>query len=78
VKHETFESRELATLAKRYREAAGKKRADAARDMEVKQTSIFHAEESADNNSYIKLRTRMIEMYSPFKVMGPQYWLEQK
>ncbi|MBM3836016.1 MAG: helix-turn-helix domain-containing protein [Verrucomicrobia bacterium] len=68
---------QLATLAKRYREAAGKTRAEAAREMGVKQPSIFHAEETPEQ-SLIKLRMRMIDHYSPFKVNGPGFWLEKK
>jgi len=68
---------ELAALAQKYREAAGKRRADAARDMKVSQTSIFHAEESP-GQSYTSLRIRMIEAYSPFKVVGPVFYLKGK
>jgi DNA-binding XRE family transcriptional regulator len=68
---------ELALLAKRYREAAGKTRAEAAREMGIKHPSIFHAEESP-HLSFFKLRKRMIEHYSPYKVVGPVYWLEHK
>lgn len=58
---------ELAALAKSFRKQAGKKRAQAAREMGVSQTSIFHAEESP-GQSFLKLRSRMIEAYSPYKV----------
>lgn len=68
---------ELAALAKKFRKAAGKKRAQAAREMEVSQTSIFHAEESPEQG-LVKLRVRMIEMYSPFKVTGPVFFLSRK
>ena len=68
---------ELAALAKKLREKAGKKRAQAARDMDVSQTSIFHAEESPEQ-SLAKLRAKMIEKYSEFKVIGPVYYLEKK
>jgi DNA-binding XRE family transcriptional regulator len=66
---------ELAALAKRYRMEAGVKRAQAARDMSVSQTSIFNAEESP-KQSLTSLRVRMIERYSPFKVGGPYYRFE--
>ena len=69
--------RELAALAKKYRQAAGRSRSEAARDMNVKHPSIFHAEESP-GKSYVKLRVRLIETYSPFKVTGPVYLLEKK
>ena len=68
---------DLAALAKRFRKQAGKTRAQAARDMKVSQTSIFHAEESP-KQGMIKLRTRMIESYSSYKVRGPVYLLEKK
>jgi DNA-binding XRE family transcriptional regulator len=67
---------DLAALAKAYRKGAGKRRADAAREMGVAQTSIFHAEESP-KQSFFKLRKRMIEAYSPFKLSGPIYRLEK-
>ena len=68
---------ELAALAKRFRKQAGKKRAQAARDMGVAQTSIFNAEESP-KQSLLKLRIRMIEAYSPFRVTGPVFLLKRK
>ena len=67
----------MAALAMRFREQAGKTRAQAARDMGVAQTSIFHAEESPQQ-SLLKLRMRMIEAYSPYRVVGPIYHLEKK
>lgn len=72
-----FEERELAALAKRLRKAAGKTRAQAARDMKVSQPSLFHAEESPKQGLF-KLRKRMIEHYSPFKLVGPTYALKRK
>jgi hypothetical protein len=68
---------ELACLAKQYRIAAGKTRAQAARDMGIKHPSIFHAEESPELG-YHTLRRRMIEAYSRFKITGPLYRLEEK
>lgn len=68
---------DLAVLAKDFRRKAGKTRAQAAREMGVAQTSIFHAEESPDL-SLLKLRMRMIEAYSSFTVRGPVYVLEKK
>ncbi len=69
--------KELAQLARRFRNEARKSRAQAARDMGVAQTSIFHAEESPEQ-SLLKLRIRMIEAYSPFRVVGPFFDLEEK
>jgi DNA-binding XRE family transcriptional regulator len=68
---------DLAVLAKTFRRQASTTRAQAARDMKVSQTSIFNAEETPDE-SLIKLRMRMIETYSKFKVRGPVYLLEDK
>jgi len=73
----TMNEADLAVVAKTFRRQAGKTRAQAARDMEVSQTSIFNAEESPDL-PLIKLRCRMIEAYSKFKVTGPKYFLEEK
>jgi DNA-binding XRE family transcriptional regulator len=67
----------LAAIAKRFREQAGKTRAQSARDMNVTQTSIFHAEESPEQ-ALTKLRARMIETYSRFKVIGPVFFLKRK
>jgi DNA-binding XRE family transcriptional regulator len=69
--------RDLARLAKRFRKQAGKSRAQAARDMHVAQVSIFRAEEDP-KESLLKLRRRMIEAYSPFKVVGAVFYLERK
>ncbi len=55
--------------------AAGKSRAEAAQEMNVSQTSIFHAEESPEL-SLLRLRTRMIEAYSPFRVVAPLFTLK--
>jgi DNA-binding XRE family transcriptional regulator len=68
---------ELTALAKKYRKETGRRRAQAARDMGVSQTSIFHAEESPEQG-LMKLRARMINMYSPFRVEGPCYVLRRK
>ena len=68
---------QLAALAKQFRVAAGKTRSEAAREMGVKHPSIFHAEETPEQ-SLLKLRKRMIEKYSPYKVKGPGFWLEKK
>ena len=73
----TMSENSLAACAKDFREKAGKTRAQAARDMGVSQTSIFHAEESPEQG-LMKLRVRMIEAYSKFKVRGPVFLLEGK
>ncbi len=73
----TLNENDLAVMAKTFRRQAHTTRAQAARDMKVSQTSIFNAEESPDQG-LIKLRIRMIETYSKFKVRGPVYLLEDK
>jgi DNA-binding XRE family transcriptional regulator len=60
AKERLLKERDLAALAKRFRIQAKKSRAQAAREMEVSQTSVFHAEESPEE-SLRRLRTRMIE-----------------
>jgi hypothetical protein len=69
--------KELAAMAKQFREASGKSKADAARQLRVSAPSVFNAEECPERN-LIKLRTRMIEAYSPFKVIGPVFHLKKK
>jgi hypothetical protein len=74
---QSYTEAELTATAKRFREQSGATRAQAARDMKVSQTSIFNAEETFDR-SLVKLRIRMIEAYSKFKIRGPVYLLEEK
>jgi DNA-binding XRE family transcriptional regulator len=73
----TMNENDLALMAKTFRRQAHTTRAQAAREMKVSQTSIFNAEETPDQ-SLVKLRVRMIEAYSKFKVRGPVYLLEEK
>jgi DNA-binding XRE family transcriptional regulator len=77
TKKVSMEEGDLSVHARMFRRQAGRTRAQAARDMKVSQTSIFHAEESPEL-PLIKLRRRMIEAYSKFKVTGPKYFLEEK
>jgi DNA-binding XRE family transcriptional regulator len=74
---EPIAENQLAAFAKEFREKAGITRAQAAREMKVSQTSIFQAEEMPEQ-ALVKLRVRMIETYSPFKVRGPVFYLEKK
>jgi len=69
--------KDLAALAKHFRKQAGKSRAEAGRKMGVSHVSIHRAEENPEE-SLFKLRTRMIEAYSPFKVIGPVFHLKKK
>jgi len=68
---------QLATFAKKMRLEAGKTRTEAARELKVSKPSLHHAEESPQK-SYTKLRCRIIETYSDFKVTGPLYELSKK
>ena len=68
---------DLAATAKKYRQAAGKTRAQAARDLGVAPPAIVYAEDYPEK-SFFKLRKRMIETNSPYKVVGPMFWLETK
>jgi hypothetical protein len=70
VAHEKLVSEnDLANLARCFRKQAGKTRAQAAREMKVSQSSIFQAEE-LPKQALLKLRTRMIEAYSPYRVVS--------
>lgn len=72
-----FPESELVSLAKKMRQAAGLRKIDAARELEVAPPAIHNAEERPDL-SLDKLRIRMIETYSSYKVVGPVYYLERK
>lgn len=66
---------ELASLAKQFREAAGKTRTQAARELNVSHVSVHQAEEMPEKG-LTQLRKRMIELYSPHKIVGPVFILE--
>src|ERR1017187_7031757 len=67
----------LAALAKGFRKKAGKSRAQAARAKRGSQTSIFNADESPAQSLH-KGGARMIETYSPFRVIGPVFHVRKK
>ena len=69
--------KDLAALAKNFRKKAGKSRAEAGRDMGVSHVSIHRAEENPEE-SLLRLRSKMIEAYSPFRVVGPVFYLQEK
>jgi DNA-binding XRE family transcriptional regulator len=69
--------KDLPALAKHFRKKAGKTRTQVGRELGVSHVSIFRAEENPEE-SLLKLRLRMIEAYSEFKVRGPVYLLEAK
>ncbi len=68
---------DLAAKAKEVRVASGKRKAQVARELEVSFPSVFNAEERPEF-TLNKLRIRMIETYSRYKVVGPVYYLEKK
>ena len=68
---------QLAALAKKFREASRKSKADAARELSVAAPTIFSAEERPEM-SLTKLRIRLIEAYSPYKIVGPVFYLKKK
>jgi DNA-binding XRE family transcriptional regulator len=72
-----FPEIELAALAKRFRQKAGKKKADMARELGVTRATMQDAEEHPEE-SLTKLRCRIIEACSPFEVHGPGFWLKRK
>jgi len=72
-----FPEQHLAALAKQFRQAAGKSKVDAARELGVAAPTIFNAEEKP-LMSLTKVRIRLIETYSPFRVVGPVFHLERK
>jgi DNA-binding XRE family transcriptional regulator len=77
MKERIVEETELMGLAKEFREASGKTRADAARELDVASPTIHQAEEKS-GQSLNKLRIRMIEAYSNYEVTGPVYLLRKK
>ena len=74
---EFVHEKKLAALAKKHRISAGITKAQVARDMRVKEPSVFHAEESPEK-PYTKLRLRMIAAYSDFEAVGPVYLIRKK
>ncbi|MDB6028722.1 MAG: hypothetical protein JWM68_4945 [Verrucomicrobiales bacterium] len=77
MKKQFFDEKQLAGLAKKYREQSGKNKSEAATELGVHRASVSVAEEKPEQ-SLTALRIRMIEKYSPYKVVGPVYLLEKK
>lgn len=67
---------DLAALAKQYRQASGKNRPQVAQELGVTRHAVLYAENFPEK-SFFKLRKRIIETYSPYKVIGPVIWLEK-
>ena len=71
------EERQLAALAKRFRQQSGKKKVQAARELGVNSSTMHLAEEDPEQ-SLTKLRCRIIEKYSPYEVSVPLRLLTMK
>ena len=76
-KKKIFTESELMQLAKEVRLKSGRTKIQAAAELGVGRPSIQLAEEHSEQ-SLIALRIRMIEKYSPYKVIGPVYLLQKK
>lgn len=72
-----FSESALTAFAKRCRLKSGKKKSEAADDLGVTRPTMQLAEENREQ-SLTKLRIRIIEKYSPYKVVGPVYLLQKK
>ena len=77
TKKEFFSESELATLAREFREKAGRTKIEAAKELGVGRPSVQLADENPEQ-SLTALRIRMIDRYSPYKIVGPLYLLEKK
>jgi len=72
-----FTERELAALAKHFREKTGKKKAEVARELKMGKPTIQQAEEYPEL-SLTKARKRIIEACSSYELVGPVYFLRRK
>ena len=72
-----LKERELTALAKEYRIKSGLNKAEAASEFGVSRSTLHLAEENPEE-SLTKLRCRMIEKFSSFKVDGPLFQLQRK
>jgi hypothetical protein len=72
-----FLESELGALAKSFRLKAGKRKDEAALELKVGRPSVQLAEENPEQ-SLTKLRIRIIETYSPYRVVGPVFVLKRK
>jgi DNA-binding XRE family transcriptional regulator len=67
----------LAKLAKRFRKQSGKTKAALGRELGVTRATMQDAEEHP-GRSLTKLRIRIIETCSPYRITGPVYLLHRK
>jgi DNA-binding XRE family transcriptional regulator len=72
-----IQEKNLAALAKKFRKAAGKSKARIARELGVAPPTVFSAEERPEM-SLTKLRIRIIEACSPYRITGPFYIAKKK
>ena len=77
LRQQLFSEKELAALAKKFREQSGKNKSEVARELGVHRATVSAAEERPEL-SLTKLRLRIIETYSSFKVEGPLYLLTKR
>jgi len=77
AKRQMYSEPELATLAKQFREQSGKNKAELGRELKVTRATMQDVEERPERN-LTKLRRRIIEKHSHFRVIGPVYYLEKK
>jgi hypothetical protein len=77
MRKKMFSERDLAALAKHFRETSGKRKADAARELKLGKPTIQQAEEYPEM-SLTKVRKRIIEKYSSFELVGPVFFLRKK
>lgn len=76
-KRRMYSESDLSALAKQFRLESGLTKADIARKLKASRPSVQQAEENPEQ-SLTKLRIRIIETCSPFKVSGPAFWLVRK
>jgi DNA-binding XRE family transcriptional regulator len=73
----TFQAEELAALARELRRASGKSQKEVAGELGVSAPAVSNAE-SKPERSLFELRKRIIEKYSNYKLVGPEYRLVGK
>jgi len=73
----TYREQDLADLARQIRVKAGKSQKEVAIELGVSAPAVSNAE-SKPERSLFQLRKRIIEKYSDFKLLGPDYHLVKK
>ncbi len=77
AKKSFYAEAELGALAKELRTRVGRSKAEVGRQLEVSRPSMQDAEERPERN-LTRLRLRIIEACSPYRVEGPFYRLVRK